>query len=190
MFSSQLTNAVKVLYFSTICYSHEYFVATVYKMISSCIAYSFGVCVPYSGSSSICNRVFTGRVDYVYVPYSRGQVDLALDQLERVIGSMISLASDTCQNLFSRFLCNSFIFGCGSETSFSSPMSVCPEECNLVQRECPELWAALGSSLLRGFDFTNCSTVGRVLEPLPHCCTDAGIGGRSCFEQKGRWKTL
>ena len=65
-------------------------------------------------------------------------------------------------------------------------MSVCAEECRTVQTECPDLWDSLGSSALGGFDFADCSTVGRVLEPLPHCCTDAGIGGIVWHVLRGR----
>ena len=143
--------------------------------------HSFGVCEPYVGNSSICDRVFTKEVDHVYIPITRftgGRVDQSalLEELEASLGGLISVAPGTCQDLFSRFLCNSYFFGCG--TGFSPPASVCPEECSTVQTECPELWAALGrSSALGGLDFADCSTVGRVLEPLPHCCSDAGIRG-------------
>ena len=138
------------------------------------------MCIPYTGNSEICNRVFTEGVDYVYIPYSRGRADQQqrlLEKLETAIGSLIEVASDRCRNLFSIFLCNSFFFACGTEDSFSPPMSVCPRECNLVQRECPALWEGLGSSLLSGLDLANCSTVGRALEPLPYCCTDPGLEG-------------
>ncbi len=137
------------------------------------------MCEPYSGNSSICNRVFTEGVDLVYIPHTRGQDDQStlLRELETALGGLISAAPETCQDLFSRFLCNSYFFVCGSDDGFSPPVSVCSEECSTVQTECPELWAALGRSpALGGLDFANCSTVGRALEPLPHCCSDAGIG--------------
>ena len=164
-------------------------------MVFSINAYRFGVCVPYTGNSVTCNQIFTEGVDYVYIPYSRGRADqqqILLNKLETAIGSVILVASDRCRNLFSRFLCNTFFFDCGTEDSFRprAPTSVCPEECNFVQRECPVLWEALQSSLLSGFDFANCSTVGQALEPLPHCCTDAGLEGTLygilCMGEEGR----
>ena len=137
------------------------------------------MCEPYIGNSEICDQVFTQGVDYIYVPYTRGLANqqILLNELEAANGEQISVASSACKDLFSRFLCKSFFFGCdpGTESRFSSPMSVCPEECSAVQTGCPELWNALGSSVLGGLDFADCSTVGRILEPLPHCCT--GIGG-------------
>ena len=150
------------------------------QSIIPCDGCSFGVCEPYIGNSEICDRVFTQGVDYIYIPYTRGQANqqILLSELETAIGEQISAASGPCQALFSRFLCKSFFFNCGTRGRFTPPMSVCPEECSAVQAGCSDLWSALGS-VLGGLDFADCSTIGRVLEPLPHCCT--GIGGMIYF---------
>ena len=56
-----------------------------------------------------------------------------------------------------------------------APVSICPEECVYVQNECTDAWNQLTSLVSINLGFINCSNPGQMLDPLPHCCVDAGI---------------
>ena len=137
----------------------------------------FGTCEPYRGSG-ICNSVYTQGVDNVYIPSSRGvSQEMLNERLEMTFGTLLEVVTDECRELFSKYVCNSLYFHCGTNLSeIVPPVSVCPEECSFVKESCPELWMALQkSSEFGGEDFTNCNTTGDILEPLAHCCSDADI---------------
>ena len=98
--------------------------------------------------------------------------------LNAVVSIVFDTTSSRCQDLIRRVLCLYYYPPCGFNGTFTPPVSICPEECLYVQHECADAWNQLESLLgISGsvLGFINCSNPGQILDPLPHCCVDAGI---------------
>jgi len=91
---------------------------------------------------------------------------------------VIATISAQCQELIQSVLCLYYYSPCGFNGTLTSPVSICPEECFYVQNECTGTWNQLAGLLGisgSGLGFINCSNPGQILDPLPHCCVDAGV---------------
>ena len=83
-----------------------------------------------------------------------------------------------------RTLCYYFFPPCGNITHFEPPNAVCQDVCfNLANDICNKEWRQTVEFLM-GFEdflirnmiqFINCSNPGASLDPLPYCCSDAGV---------------
>ena len=137
------------------------------------------MCEAYQGGSTLCDgRV--GESAYIYFRSARGvrtQAELTF-RLNAIISPVFAIASTHCQELIQSVLCLYYYTPCGFNGTLTSPVSICPEECFYVQNECTDTWNQLAGLLgISGSDlgFINCSSPGQVLDPLPHCCVDAGV---------------
>jgi hypothetical protein len=83
-----------------------------------------------------------------------------------------------------RTVCYYYYPPCGNSTHFEPPNAVCQDICNYLTVDlCQKEWEMALSFLdgIQGFidlfqvPFINCSQPGAPLEPLPHCCSDAGV---------------
>jgi len=133
----------------------------------------------YLGGSTLCDGELAESVD-VYFTNARSvntQAQLT-SQLNAIFSSVFTIVSTRCWELIQSVLCLYYYTPCGFNGTLTSPVSICPEECFYVQNECTNAWnlleSLLGSSAA-GLGFINCSNPGDILEPLPHCCVDAGI---------------
>ena len=135
---------------------------------------SFGrVCHAYRSGSTLCDgkigenvNVYTRRQDY--------QLERALDAVSVVLVT----TPNRCKDLIRNVLCLYYYPPCGFNETFTPLVSICPEECFHIQHECADVWKQV-ESLLNVFEsdleVINCSNPGQILDPLPHCCVDAGI---------------
>ena len=145
---------------------------------------SYGVCEAYMGGVTWCNSVFRAGVDYVYIPYARthGDQRLLSSNINNAM-AFILLLPEQCRERGIKLLCNYYLIPCGNSSVFQPPVSVCSEQCLHLRNDlCPYEWELVLAYLRRnpglvaiGLGFIECNNTGLILEPLPHCCTDAGI---------------
>ena len=134
-----------------------------------------GVCQAYEGGSTLCDGEIGERVN-IYISNTRGNTQLHLTTTLNAVTSVVfDTTSSRCQDLIRRVLCLYFYPPCGFNGTLSAPVSICPEECVYVQNECTNAWNQLKSLVSINLGFINCSNPGQILDPLPHCCVDAGI---------------
>ena len=84
-----------------------------------------------------------------------------------------------------RTLCYHYFPPCGNITHFEPPKALCQDVCEFVTEDvCSEEWQrsvelanTVYSETIESFQLhlPNCSQPGSALNPLPHCCSDAGI---------------
>ena len=141
-----------------------------------CFLISFGgVCQAYEGRSTQCDGEIGERVS-IYISNARGSTQSQLTStLNTIISSVFDTTSSRCQDLIRRVLCLYYYPPCGFNGTLTAPVSICPEECFYVQHECTDAWTELESLVSITLDFINCSSPAQILDPLPHCCADAGI---------------
>ena len=145
-----------------------------YSIISFLISFG-GVCQPYEGGLTLCDGEIDERVNIYTRGNTQSQLTLTLDAVTSVV---LTKASTQCQDLIRHVLCLYYYPPCSFNGTLTAPVSICSEECFYVQHQCADKWDQLerllsvpGSSL----GFINCSSPGQILDPLPHCCVDAGI---------------
>ena len=149
--------------------------------------YRFGNCVPYENSDQgiPCGDIYTPGVDHIYVSYRRtgGNIDSYLRVLTESAGLLFAVFQDECHDPATRILCHYYLPPCGNSTIFEPPTSVCMETCNYLRQLCPSVWDDVlaffeeNISIVStyGTSFINCSNTGEFLDPLPYCCSDAGV---------------
>ena len=140
----------------------------------------YGNCHPYQ-SIRACDSLRSPGVDYVYISYGRAGGDLSrytrffANSADLIIGQ----APEQCLDMASKIFCHVFFPSCGNETEFSPPTALCQDTCEYVQSLCPSEWDQVAEYFERerplGTNFIKCIATGDYLEPLPHCCTNAGI---------------
>ena len=137
-----------------------------------------GVCQAYEGGSTLCDGEIGERVN-IYINNTGGNTQSQLTStLSTVTSVVFTEASSQCQDLLRRVLCLYYYPPCSFNGTFIPPVSICPEECLYVQHQCADKWEQLGRLLSvpgSALHFINCSSPGQILDPLPHCCVDAGI---------------
>lgn len=95
------------------------------------------------------------------------------DALMHQIGSAFELESLECQQMFSVVVCNSLFYSLNVSDGQRLPSPLCPEQCRVVEKQCPSLWTQYRKTELG--KNADCDDLGRLLEPLPYCCHDGGI---------------
>ena len=144
----------------------------------------YGVCEPYAGLAGPCNSLFRAGVDYIYIPYTRTHGDQhRLSQHMNDTQLSITFIPERCRDVTIKLLCNFYLIPCGNSTVFLPPVSVCSEQCFHLRNDlCPDEWELVLGYLNAnqwlvdiGLGFIDCNNAGLMLEPLPYCCTDAGV---------------
>lgn len=125
-------------------------------------------------------------MDYVYIPHTR----LSQGYISRFINSatlVVAALPERCRDIAISLFCTFYLIPCGNSTVFYLPPSVCSEQCFHLRNLCPVEWqqaklfnAAREDLRANGLSFIDCNNTGLILEPLHHCCTDAGIPLRKC----------
>ena len=133
-------------------------------------------CETYKGESILCDDE-VGENASIYI---RGgtQAHLTSTLNSDILVSALHTTSSRCQDLIRNVLCLYFYSPCGFNGTFTAPVSICSEECFYVQHQCESTWKQLVDILKISKPddgFINCSNPGQRLNPLPHCCVDAGI---------------
>jgi len=152
-------------------------------------SFSFGgTCEAYQGGSTLCDGELAESVDIYFINARSVNTQAQLtSQLNGIISPVFTIASTHCQKLIKKILCLYYYTPCGVNGTLASSVSICPEECFYVQNGCNNAWNLLESLLdtsTAGLGFINCSNPGQILEPLPHCCVDAGITKPGANEQQ------
>ena len=135
-----------------------------------------GVCQAYEGGSTLCDGAVDENVN-IYIGNARKQAELT-STLNGAISVVFDTSSSRCQDLIRHVLCLYYYPPCSFNGTFTPPVSLCPEECLYIQNQCLDKWNQLERLLgIPGsyLSFINCSNPGQILDPLPHCCVDAGI---------------
>ena len=138
------------------------------------------VSVQYNESKTdICDGVIRHGIDYVYNKAILGnQSSLAhrLNEEIKVVKYLITAYNDHCVKRVFRALCHFYFPPCGNASNSILPSSICQEECETVQQECQQIWNASLAALKNINPVINCSDTSRLLFPIEHCCTGAGLG--------------
>ena len=156
------------------------------------------MCEPYAGLASPCNSVFRAGVDYVYIPYTRTYGDqrrLSIYMNDSQLS--VTFIPEQCREVTIQLLCNYYLIPCGNSSVFQPPVSACSEQCLHLRNDlCPNEWELVlayfrnnPGLVALGLGFIECNNTGLILEPLPHCCTDAGITLRKCCYKYGTLNT-
>ena len=149
----------------------------------------YGVCEPYAGLADPCNSLFRAGVDYIYIPHTRtfgNQRRLSVYMNDTRLS--LRFLPEQCRDVTIKLLCTFYLIPCGNSTVFQPPVSVCSEQCFHLRNDlCPNEWElVLGYFNANpwlidlGLAFIDCNNTGLILEPLPYCCTDAGVTLRKC----------
>ena len=144
----------------------------------------YGVCEAYTGDVAPCNSVFREGVDYIYIPYTRifgNQRRLSIFINDATLA--LSLLPMQCRDVAIKVLCTYYFIPCGTSTAFQPPASVCSEQCFHLRNDlCPIQWeqallyfADRQDLIAVGLNLIDCNSSGEILEPLSHCCVDAGV---------------
>ena len=139
-----------------------------------------GKCQPYQSGSTLCDDK-VGKS--IYITARDGTQIYTQEELKNTLNNdfvvqILDSSSSHCRELIRNVLCFYYYPPCDLNGTLTAPVSICPEECFYVQRECTNAWKQLESllSLSRSdLVFINCIHLGSMLDPLPHCCVDAGI---------------
>ena len=89
--------------------------------------------------------------------------------------SLIASQDVECFKLVSRAICHYYFPLCGNLTNILPPSSLCKEECARVQSTCPSAWKAAATAFSDTYPFINCEATSQLLNPLPICCSGAGL---------------
>ena len=139
---------------------------------------SYGECSVYQTFTEVCANVLKQEVDYVYAKSSLGNQSTIADSLNKILKSVeiVTLGHDEdCLQQVHRVFCHYYLPPCGNITHPAPPSSICQEECQMVQDKCKDTWNA-ALVVLDIEPVIDCSDTSKLLFPVPHCCTRAGLG--------------
>ena len=127
----------------------------------------------------MCNGVIRPNIDYVYASFRLGDqskiaelINKNIKDLERAIADH----DDVCVKQVFRVVCYFYLPPCGNSSHFARPTSICQEECHMVQTKCRKTWDIALLAFKTIDPVIHCNDTSRLLFPVPHCCTDAGLG--------------
>ena len=130
----------------------------------------------YISETDVCDGVVRPHIDYVYASYRLGNQSTIAQLLSKNIKNIGTDQNEYCMKQVLRALCHFYLPPCGNFTHPAPPSSICQEQCQTVQETCHTTW----STLLSTFDSVDlvieCNDTSALLFPVPHCCTDAGLG--------------
>ncbi|CAI8033836.1 Hepatocyte growth factor receptor, partial [Geodia barretti] len=137
---------------------------------------SYGECSVYKSETGVCDDVVRPDIDKVYASYRLGDQSTIAQLLHNNIKDNGTDQNEYCMKQVLRALCHFYLPPCGNSTHLAPPSSICQEQCQMVQETCHTTW----STLLSAFDSVDlvieCNDTSALLFPVPHCCTDAGLG--------------
>ena len=121
----------------------------------------------------------------MFVPFRRalGNITL-LNQIVTNVNVLVNLISDACREPARKIVCYFYYPPCGNSTMFDPPKEVCSDTCVFIRDElCPMEWELASrhfNSIIEfitnfGLNFIDCNNTGAFIDPLPHCCSNAGI---------------
>ena len=145
--------------------------------------YSYGKCSVYQAYAEVCEGVLRQGVDFVYAKSSLGNQTVIAEFLNKEIRDIESGDDEDCIKMMYRVLCHYYLPPCGNSTHPAPPSSICQEECRMVQDKCKDTWDT-ALLLLHIGDIKpviDCTDTSKIIFPVPHCCTGAGLGLSYCI---------
>ena len=139
---------------------------------------SYGHCSVYTSETTICDNVLRSGIDYVYANSKLGDQDAISQLLNEKTKDLETLTDDhneDCVKQVFRVFCHFYLPPCGNSTHPVPPSSICQEECHMVQNNCHKTWVTLLLAFKNVDPIIQCNDTSRLLFPVPHCCTDAGL---------------
>ena len=133
----------------------------------------------YQSRATICDGVVRPGVDYVYVSSRMGGQEAIAEHLNNNIKdakALIDNHDEDCVKQVFRVFCHFYLPPCGNSTHPVPPSSICQEECQIVQNKCQKMWDTLLLAFKNIDQIIQCNDTSRLLFPVPHCCTGAGLG--------------
>ena len=139
--------------------------------------YSYGECSLYTSNTTVCDYMLNSGIDYVYASFKLGSQTTISHLLNEAVKKVEQLIDnrdeDQCIKQVFRVLCHFYLPPCGNSTHPVPLSSICQEECQIVQEMCKITWKAFDLALRdKSID---CSDTSRLLFPVSHCCSDAGL---------------
>ena len=135
------------------------------------LTYRFGMCEPYSESMKVCDDIFRVGVDYVFVPRIH-DTQSSQEAISKFLSlEVLQLQNSSCRDNILQIICHYYLSPCGTK---SFPYSICPEDCNAVQKKCSVEWKAVQQGL-KEYQFIDCTYTSTLLSPLKSCCKRVGL---------------
>ena len=147
-------------------------------MHSLILIHRFGKCEPYNESMKVCDDIFTVGVDHVFVPRIHGAHSTQENISNFLNLTALQLQSSNCRNHVLQIICNYYLSPCGNKSFQVSPYSICPEDCNAVQKKCSVEWQ-IAQKELKDYEFINCNYTSTLLFPLKSCCKRVELQSQS-----------
>ena len=93
------------------------------------------------------------------------------------VDTLIDDHNEDCVKKVFRVLCRYYLPPCGNSTHPVPPSSICQEECQMVQKKCNRTWETV-LFVFKDIPLPTiqCNDTSRLLFPVPHCCSDGGLG--------------
>ena len=139
--------------------------------------YSYGECSLYISKTTACDYMLNSGIDYVYASFKLGSQSTISHLLNEAVKNVEQLIDkrdeDQCIKQVFRVLCHFYLPPCGNSTHPVPPSFICQEECQMVQEMCKKTWTFF-DVVLRDKSI-DCSDTSRLLFPVSHCCSDAGL---------------
>ena len=134
---------------------------------------SLGVCSLYTSETAVCNDVLIPGIDYVFARSTLGdQSTISKILNDYVVNNSVTHQHESCVKQVYTILCQFYLPTCGNTTYSAAPSSVCQEDCQRVQENCPETWNDVLSVLNNTLPRLSCNDTSSLLKPIIHCCND------------------
>lgn len=120
----------------------------------------------------VCDDVFRAGIDFVFVP----GIYFTQENISALIYTILRFQISKCHDHIKQIICNYYLSHCGNESFQVSPYTICPEDCNAVQKNCDEEWK--NAQLIAEFydyEFISCDDTSALLLPLKSCCKRVGL---------------
>ena len=132
----------------------------------------------YTEPTEVCTSVLHQGIDYVFITRrlgSQSSLSASLNKNIETVRELIATQNKECVEQVLRLLCSYYLPYCGNATHPQFPSSICQKECDYVQKTCQATWQAATLAFSGLEPFLSCAETSKLLNPLPHCCTGAGI---------------
>ena len=117
----------------------------------------------------VCDDIFTVGIDYVFVPRIHG-THSSQEAISKILSvAVLELQNSNCRDHMLKIICNYYLSPCGTKSFQVTPYSICPEDCNAVQKKCSVEWKAVQQGL-KEYQFIDCTYTSTLLFPLKSCC--------------------
>lgn len=145
--------------------------------------YRHGFCAPYTHShleftnGIPCDKVYEEGIDYIYFQRNRlKDYNKLLHAINDAENRLEDAFHGDCTSSVISVLCHFYLPPCGNSVHFELPTSVCYNECEQLSQTCPDEWSLVQQKLKDEIvEEMTCSNARKLLDPLPHSCSNVGI---------------